>query len=101
MNFDEFKYEAYISIDMKSSDINSNKPPSSYDQLLDDLIKWPLLKSTYFHSHRSHVIKHISFVTLEGDTLLQLQKWWYAIISDLCPYFSTSKIWSPYKSLRV
>ena len=44
MNFDEFKAEASISIDMKLLTLNSNKYPSSYGQTSADLIKWPLLK---------------------------------------------------------
>ena len=44
--------------------------------------------------------KNISFVTLEGDTILKTQKWSGAILSALFQYFSTNKSWPPYKSLR-
>ena len=37
-------------------------------------------------------------MTLKGDTLLQIQKWWDAIISVLCQSLSTNKIWSACKS---
>ena len=40
-------------------------------------------------------------MTLEGDTLPQIQKWWDAIISDFYQYLSTNNIWPPYKSLIV
>ena len=31
-------------LNMKLSDLNSNKPSSSYDQPSYDLIRWPILK---------------------------------------------------------
>ena len=85
---------------MKASTFNSKKYPSSYDQTPADIIKWPLLKSTYFHSHSSKFIKHLSYIILEFNTLLQLQKWWDANISDFCKYLSTNKILPPYKKLK-
>ena len=36
---------------------------------------------------------------LEGETLLQIQKWWDAIIYALCQSLSTKNSWTPYKSL--
>ena len=38
-------------------------------------------------------------MTLEGDTLIQIQKWWDAICSTFCQYLSTNKIWPSYKKL--
>ena len=90
---DELKSESVSSLGMKISTLNSNKPYSSYDQPSVDLIKWPLLKSLEKSSHASQFTKHISSMTLEGDTLLQIQKWWYAIPSSFCQYLSTNKRW--------
>ena len=39
MKFDEFKVEAYTSVDMKLLTCYSNKSHSSYDQPLADLVK--------------------------------------------------------------
>ena len=36
-------------------------------------------------------------MTLEGNNLLQLQKWCYASRSDFCQYMSTKKILPPQK----
>ena len=49
----EWKYEKFISFDMKLSDITSNKPSSYYEQPYSDLIKWPLIKSPRKSSHES------------------------------------------------
>ena len=65
---------------MKASDINSKKSPFSYDQASYYLIKWPLLKLTYFNFRTSQFIKHLSSITLEVNTLLQLQTWFLCII---------------------
>ena len=46
------------------------------NQHSSDLIKFPLLKSPYFHPHLSQFIKHLSFMNLESDTLLQIKNWW-------------------------
>ena len=51
MQFDKFKTKASSSIYTKMFNLNSNKYTSSYDQPSADIIKWPLLKSAYFHSH--------------------------------------------------
>ena len=40
-------------------------------------------------------------MTLKGDTLLHIQKWWYSILYAFCKSLSTNKIWSAYKSLRA
>ena len=40
-------------------------------------------------------------MNLEGNTLLQLQKWGGFICSDFCQYMSTNKSWSPYKKLKA
>ena len=65
---------------MKASSIKPNKYPSSYKQPSAGLIKSPLLKSPELHSHASQLTKNLSSMTLEGNTLLQLQKSLDAII---------------------
>ena len=40
-------------------------------------------------------------MTLEGNTLLQLQKWWDAICSAVCKSLSTNKNWPPYRKLNA
>ena len=40
-------------------------------------------------------------MTLEGNTLLQIQKWWYDILSAFCQYLSTNKIWPAFKYLKT
>ena len=57
--------------------------------------------SHHENSNVSLFTKYISFMTLEVDTLLQIQKWWHTIISPLCQYLSTNKICPPYKTLRA
>ena len=37
-------------------------------------------------------------MTVEYDTLLQLQKWWYAIHSAFCKSLSTNKIYTKYQN---
>ena len=86
---------------MKASALNSYKYPSSYDQPSADLIKCPLLKSPDFHSHASQFTKHFSFMTLEGDTLLQIQKYWDSILYAFWKYLTANKSCPPYKSLLL
>ena len=74
MKFYEYKYEKSISNDMKLLTFNSNKYTSYYDQPSADIIKWIPLKSPEKHSHASQFTKHLSFMTLKGDTLLQIQE---------------------------
>ena len=81
MRLNEFKSETVSSIYMKLSALSSNKPSSSYDQPSSDIIKWTLLKSPEKYSHASQFTKHLYLMTLEGETLLQIQKWWYVIFS--------------------
>ena len=101
MILDEFKSETVISFYMKLSDLTLNKNYSSYDQHSADLIKWPLINSIEKYSHASQFTKHLYSMTLEGNTLLQIQKWWDVIISAFCQYLSTNKSWSAYKYLKV
>ena len=75
MKRDELKYETLISIDIKLLTLSSNKYPSYYDQHSADLIKWPILKSPDKYCHASQFTKHLSFITLEGDTLLQIKNY--------------------------
>ena len=86
---------------MKLSTLNSNKYPSSYDQPLSDLTEQPLLKSPEKYSHASQFTKRLSFMTLKGDTLIKIQKWWHAILFPFCQYLSTNKTWLSYKYLRA
>ena len=91
MKANGFKYETYSSVDMKLLTLNSIKYHSSYDQPSADLINCTLLKSPEKYSHASKFTKHLSFMTLEGDTVLQIQKWQDAIISTFFQYLSTNK----------
>ena len=77
----EYKSETFSFIDMQILNPNSDKSPSSYDQPSDGLIKFPLLKSPEKYSHSSKFTKHLPFMTLGSDTLLQIKKWWDAILS--------------------
>ena len=86
---------------MKISSISSNKHYSSYEQNSADIIKWPLINSLETYFHESQFTKHIYSMTLEGNTLLQIQKLWGVIIYALCQYLSTNKSWPEYKSLKV
>ena len=72
--FDKYNYEISNSIDMKLLTLYSNKSPSYYDQPSANIVKLQLLNSPEKYSHASQFTKHISFMTLEGDTLLQIQK---------------------------
>ena len=85
---------------MKLLTLNSNKSPSSYYQPSYDLIKLTLPKSPEKYSHASQFTKHLSFMTLEGNNLLQIKKLCYAIISAFFQPLSTNKTWISYKSLR-
>ena len=87
MKLDAFKTEikacnttAFNFLDMKLSDLTSKKPYYSCEQPSDDIIQWTLLKSLEKSSHASQFAKHLSPKTLKGDTLLQTQKWWEAIL---------------------
>ena len=85
---------------MKPSALNSNKYPSSYDQPSDDLIKFPLLQSPDYYSHASKFTKRLLSVNLESDTILQLQKWWDAIIYAFFQSLSTNNIWPLYEKIK-
>ena len=69
-------------LDMKISDIISNKYSSSSEQPYYGLIKWPLLKPTDKHSHESQFTKMISSLNLRGGTLLWLLNLWYSLWSS-------------------
>ena len=86
---------------MKSFALNSYIYPSYYYRPSADIIKWPILKSPYFHSHASQFTKHLSFVTIEGDTHIQLQNGGMPFISSLCQYPSTYNIWPPYNRFKA
>ena len=86
---------------MKLSSISSNKHYFSYDEPSADLIKWPHIKFTRKYSYASQFTKHLYSVTLEVNTLLQIQKWWDVIVFTFCQYLSTNKSWPAYKYLKV
>ena len=77
----ELNSEASSSINKTFSPLNSNNSPSSYKQPSAVIIKWPILKSPDFHSHAPQFGKHLLTMTLEGDTLFQIQKWWDVVRS--------------------
>ena len=56
---------------------------------------------TWKSSHEPKFTKHLSSVNLEGDTLIQIQKCYDAIISDLFQSFSTNNRWPAYKYLTA
>ena len=99
IKFDEYKAETYIVIYMKLLTLNSKTFTSYHGQNSVYLIKCPLLRSPDKYSHASQFARHLSFITLEGDTLLQIQKNWDAILSDFCQSLSTNNSFPPYKSL--
>ena len=101
MRLYELKCDTVISLDMKLSSLTSNKPSCSYDQPSSDLIKWSLPKSPGKHSHASQSTKHISSMTLEVDTLLQIKKWWDAVLSTLCKNLSTNNICPAYTYIKA
>ena len=70
---EKLKSRLSISINITVSPINPKNSPSYYNQHSDNIIKWPLLKSLDFHSHPSQFTKHLSYMTLEGDNLLQIK----------------------------
>ena len=72
-----------------------------YFKLGADIIKWPLLKSPEKYSHASQFTKYVSFITLKGDTLLQIQKLWNVILSVFFQYLSTNKNCPAYKYLKA
>ena len=39
-------------------------------------------------------------MTIEGDILLKIQKWWNGILSYLFQSLSTNRNWPPYKKLK-
>ena len=69
----------------EKSSLTSENPSSSYEQPSADIIKYPLLKSPEKSSHASQLTKHISSITLEGDTIHKIQKWWDTIFFRLLP----------------
>ena len=95
-----FKYKTVRSIDRKLSALSSNKLPSYYYQPSDVLIKWPLLKSPGKYSHASQFIKNLYYITLKGNTLLQIKKWWDSVLYSFFQYLSTKNIWTTKKSLK-
>ena len=59
---------------MKLSSIKSIQP-SYYDKSYTDRLKFIILKTTEHYTHSSQLDKNLYPMTLEGDTLLQLNKW--------------------------
>ena len=77
---------------MKLSALTSNKHSSYYDQPSSVLIEFPLLNSPEIYSHAPQCTRNLSYMTLEGDTLLQIQKWQDDILYDFFQSLSKSKI---------
>ena len=84
MVLNELKSEIFSSLEMKLSAIISTKPFYSYNQTSAYLIKWTLLKSPEKYYHASQFTKHVPSMTLKGNTLLKIQKWWDSILSAFC-----------------
>ena len=82
-NIDKFKSKSSRFINNTVSPLSSNNYPYSYNQPSADIIKLPLLKSPGFHYHALQFTKHLSSMTLEVNTLLQIQKLWNAFNSAL------------------
>ena len=78
-NINDLKAEESGSTNKTFSPLNSNNYPSYYNQHSADTNKWTLFKSPDFNSHYSHLTKHLSPMTLDYNTLLQILKWWDAI----------------------
>ena len=51
-------------------------------------------KIAWKSSHASQFIKHLPSMTLEFDTLINIQKWWDFICSAYIQYISTKNIWT-------
>ena len=101
MRLNEFKSETFSSFEMKLPALTSNKPYSKYDQRSDDLIKCTLLKSPEKYPHASQSTKRLSSMTLKGNTIHYIEKWWDVILSDFCQYLSKNKSWTEYKYIKV
>ena len=93
-NIDGVKAVASISIYPTFSPPNSHNSCSFSNKPSADITKFTLLRSPYFQSHASHITKQLSSITLEGNTLLKLKKWWDAIWSNFYQYLSTNNIWT-------
>ena len=82
-NIDDIKDATYRSTNNTLHHPNSHNSRYSSNQTSADITKCPLLKSPDFHSHASKFIKHLSHMTLDSNTIIQLQKRWDAIRSAL------------------
>ena len=88
---DDLKAEASSSINQTFYTLNSHESNYYYNQPSDDINKCPFLKSPDFHSHASQFTKHLSPMTLECDTPIQLKKNLDAVCYALCQSLSTNK----------
>ena len=73
-NIVDLKAEASSSINQTLYPLNLHNFHSSSKKSSDDITQWPLLKSPDFHSRASQFTKHLSPITLQVNTLFQLQK---------------------------
>ena len=81
--------------EMKLSSTASIQYFSLY-QTHTDLLKWLLLKTPEKSTHASQFTKHLTYLTLEGVTLLQLHKWWDTIRYAYFQSLPTNNLWTAY-----
>ena len=53
--------------------------PSTSDKTHTDPFKFQIIKTTKKSTHETQFSKHLTNLILEGDSLIQIQKWWDAI----------------------
>ena len=75
----------------------SHKKSLYYEQTPADIIEQKLLKLPEKYSYAPKSTKTFSSLNLEGETILQLQKWFDTIQYDFYQYLSTSNIWTVQK----
>ena len=68
------------SIDMKVSDITSNKPSSSSEHLKSNLIPWILLQ---YLEKSPQFTNNLSSMYPNGNTQLHIRNWWVPLRSAL------------------
>ena len=88
IKLDELKTEikadnttTFNSLNIKLSALTSKITSSFYDQPSVDITQWTLLKAPEKSSHASQFTKHLFPMTLKGDTLIKIPKWWYTFLS--------------------
>ena len=87
-------------LNMKISKILYYKNYSYSKHPSANVLKFPLLNSPEKYSHVPQFTKHFPFLNLEGDTQLQILKWWGTIISESFQSLSTNNSFATYKSIK-